>query len=196
MLGSLFGGGDEVSADLIRVSPEGEKRIDTVVGDASKSLGDYAKDINQGVANTSNNQESLTKQQQLYGQENNLGKAIRSRYQGLLQGNLERLKQSGDVDAFAIKSNRLQQAEQVAKARQQINMQNYQRQMQAFIANQQARSQALSSVFGLAGTVGGAIVGGPGGAAVGSQVGSMAGRNIAGQGGGSQYGGGSGGMVA
>lgn len=64
---------------------------------------------------------------------------------------------------------------------QQSFAQAQQQQQQAFaqmLAAQQQRQQMISSILGLGGTLGGALIGGPAGASIGGSLGSMAGSSM------------------
>lgn len=174
----IFGGNSNVTAPAVVPSPETENRINTLVNDNTQSQGDLASKINAGT-NTSMNTDQQSRQNQvMYGTEPGMSDAIQGRYQSLLNKAQTGIQSQGDQTAYQMKAQQLQQAQSVMSARQQIDTQNFQRQMDAYTQNQKARSQAIGAIFGLAGTVGGAMVGGPAGAVVGGSVGSKMGASM------------------
>lgn len=177
LLDSVFGSGDPVSAPSVNVSPETEARLNQINSDASRSTQDIGSAINKNVGGALDNESANRKEVAMGGGAAN--EAIRNRYAGLLGQDISRIKSQGQLDATGVKSGQLQNAANIMQARQKVNMQNYERQMKAYQANEAARSAAIRSVFSLAGTIGGAVVGGPVGAAAGGKVGDMAGQNTA-----------------
>lgn len=163
---SIFGG-EDIQSTNVAVDPRTESQLNRLTQEAARSSQDLASEANQGLDDSAKAIVAADKSylKRLGENDGAVSKAIQKRYENLLGSDIKRLRAQGEVQARLDRGKNLEQAAAVAQARNNINMQNWQRQMQAHQANQAARSQAIASVFGLAGTVGGALIAGPAGRA-------------------------------
>lgn len=105
--------------------------------------------------------------------DDSLKTALNRRTQKHFQGDLNKMQSQAETKAYAEKSKRLNA---VAQTENQMNQWQHGIQMQQYQVDQakkQARNQAMQSIFGTAGTLGGALMGGASGAGVGGSAGKM-----------------------
>ncbi len=97
--------------------------------------------------------------------------AIASKYKAKLGADLGRLQANDQLKSKTDSFKQSAQAMQALAMKQQVENENYKMAMKAWMANEEARAAAIGDMLGLAGTVGGAMVGGPAGAMAGNQAG-------------------------
>ena len=115
--------------------------------------------------------------------DDSLKQALNRRTQKSFQGDMNKMKAQAETRAYSEKSKRLNAVAQTQNQMNQwqhgVEMQKYQVQQ----AKKQARNEAMQSVFGTVGTLGGAAVGafagGPAGAGVGANMGKTLGGGMA-----------------
>lgn len=131
-----------------------------------------------GAAESGNmiNPEGLIQQDAAMGMNTaGMRQALSNRASKYFGADLNKLKTESKIRGYEQKSQDIHQQQGYLEGMRKLQLAKYQREKQADIANQAARAQAIGSILGVAGTVGGAMIGGPAGAAAGSQLGGMAG---------------------
>jgi len=129
------------------------------ISQATQSPDQTVAQLNQGVsgAGTSalQNEAQGTQEAARSGQSPGMLQAIRNQYSGLAGQNIRNTLDQGKYNAIAQQAQWQQQAARSMLAQQQVETQNYTMLSQAMMQAEAARAQALSSILGAAGTIGG-----------------------------------------
>lgn len=168
LLDALFGGGgssggSQVKPELVDVNPETIKAMnankDTAINTSAE---DYAKKSMEGINGPQDHSDQVAQSEQsLGGSEPGMQGAISSRYQGLVGQKLNNMANQAKLKGFESKGNALATSNQMEMAKNNIDSQNRQRQLQADNANSQARNSTLSSVLGIGAMIAGQAIGIP-----------------------------------
>lgn len=189
LLGGLFGGGgdDAPKANTPAMSEATQNLISRSAKEGEeKTPEQFAQERMAGVESAAKlpSFEGVRSSEAGMGMGNQAAlKAIHGRQASLLSKDLNRMKNQASIAGQQDKLLATKRAQVHLQAQQNVASQAHQAQMAAYNAEKQARGGVLRSVLGLAGTVGGMLVGGPAGAAIGGQVGGMLGGGAGGGGG-------------
>lgn len=156
----FLGGGEEAKAKLVTVDPSIQadmtKNRDQVL---NKSTDDYSKESMAGVDGPKDYSSQVNQSEQaLGGSEPGMSGAINQRYQGLVGEKLNSMSGQAKMRGFETKSRNLETVNKFDQAKQNIDAENKQRQLQADNAAAHARNSALSSVLGIGAMVGAAAL--------------------------------------
>ena len=97
--------------------------------------------------------------------------ALSNRASKYFNQDVNRIRQEAKLQASSQGLQDSNAAQGYLMGRQKLEMAKYNREKERERANQAARAQAITSILGVAGTVGGAMIGGPPGAMAGSAIG-------------------------
>lgn len=175
--GILDGPTEAPDIKIVPIDEGTNKRIESSADQAMRSTGDRANQMNAGIDSAG----LLPSQQKFNQQEGSLGMnqgitgdAIRNKYKISLGEEMMKIKRQNTNSAELQRADDLTRVQGVLQARQDVQMGAYKRLMMAHKNKQAARANFLSSIFGLAGMVGGAAIGGAPGAMAGKGVANAA----------------------
>lgn len=166
LLSNILGEEDELQARKVNLDPQTDQLINQSAQGSMQNSGQLHAQAMEGT------QDAMSFLPQEGMGNVAMSGALTNKYRQLAQNDIDKLSLQQKYLSGQRKAQRLRQSAQQAQARQQVTNDNYRRVVDAYNANMAARAQVISSVLGLAGTVGGAVVGGPAGAVVGSQAGA------------------------
>lgn len=173
----LIGPGESPDINIVPIDADTNKRIEGSADQAMRSTKDRADQMNAGLDNTGllPSQQKFNQQEGSIGMNQSLtGDAIRNKYKVSLGEEMMRMKRQNTQSAELQRADDLTRVQGVLQARQDVQMGAYKRLMMAYKNKQAARANFLSSIFGLAGMVGGAAIGGAPGAMAGKGVANAA----------------------
>ena len=172
-LGDLFkDNSEDIKARTADLDPETKQLIGEVSDRALRDREQFEKDANVGVdAAAAQGGFGST----LTGAESGMSQAIANKYKAKAGADVERLKTQNNLDSHMKKADALNTAMATQRAKRNVEIGMYERQIKAQQAREAARGQMLANILGMAGMAAGAAVGGPAGAGVGANVGKMAG---------------------
>lgn len=180
-LDSIFGGkSDQPGYHQAQQSPETKWLIETEQARANQSPQEILDKRYAGAPKLEDTQAQVAGAAQFnkalgMASPDQLNTVLASRAQKSMDSDLAKAKRLGLLGAWKEKAQMQQQAGQHAIRANQINLEIQEAQKKALDDKKRARNSTLGTILGVAGTVGGAIVGGPLGAAAGGTLGSAVG---------------------
>jgi hypothetical protein len=141
---------------LEEAAPGAQGLINTGAGRAMQDVDSFANRTNAGAAERANtlgsSDQSLNQEAASTAQDPAYMKALRNSYSGQASAGIESLKKQNHLQAQFQKSEDLRRMAMMALGQQQAITANYGAVTNAYIANEQARAQMVSQVFGAVNT--------------------------------------------
>lgn len=162
-------------ADYQPLDDQTKKDINNRVAGALSLTGDYQTDVQNGLL------PKFEPEQVNYGNEGVSG-AIAKKYGKISEDHINQIKKLNEMNAPKESFNKIRGAADLASKQYRIDYQQQMAIRQRVMAEESQRAQLLGSLLGVAGVVGGAMIGGPAGAMVGGAAGQAAARSTAGGG--------------
>lgn len=173
LLDGLFNdNADQINARTVDLDPEAKQLINDISDRALQDREQFEKASNVGV-DAAGSQGGFGST--LTGSESGMSQAIANKYKAKAGADIERLKLQSNLDSHMKKADALNTAMATQRAKKNVEIGIYERQVKAQQAREAARGQMLANILGMAGMAVGAMVGGPAGAGVGANMGKMAG---------------------
>lgn len=180
-IGDILGGGEDVKYNPVGLDAGSQGLIDSAYQRSQQTPDQIhqrnMQGVNEAAASFAPDASRIEGGRASLGSQQGIGsaQAIANKYKAKLGADLGRLQSTDQLKSKQDSFKQSAQAMHALALKQQVENENYKMAMQAWMANEQARAAAIGDMLGLAGTVGGAALGGAPGAMVGGQVGkSMA----------------------